>query len=145
MTDNRNIASNILKSADKTVSTQRGTDHGDAENSFTMIADLWRVYLEHTNKQRYQNIVTVNIEPQDVAQMMSLLKKARFVYGKSANPDHFVDDTGYTALAGMMIGADPTPPMPDQSQRAMAGISSQPSKMPVAQNFADQMEKEIKG
>lgn len=100
MSDNRSVAAGILKEARDTIETKRPGIHGSAENSFQMIADLWTVYLLH--KQRATNTSAVRVDTTDVAQMMSLLKKARAIYGDPSNADNFVDDAGYSALAGML-------------------------------------------
>ncbi|QIG66087.1 phosphofructokinase [Ochrobactrum phage vB_OspP_OH] len=99
--DNRAKAGELLATAAKVVTTERGNQHGGAEDSFDMIAALWQVWLQNTNRFRYNNPINIVITRQDVAQMMSLLKKARSVHGNHQD-DHYVDDTGYTALAGMM-------------------------------------------
>jgi hypothetical protein len=109
--DNRPVASHILKTAHQVVTTERGNQHGDAENSFKMIGDLWATYLRNTHGQ------TVIVSAYDVAQMMSLLKIARAVHGDPVNADHYIDAAGYTALAGAIAGvqyaaAAPTPAAP---------------------------------
>jgi len=69
--------------------------HGDTAKSFTMIAELWNIYLKH----RWDNKVWA-IHPHDVAVMMSLLKIARAAHSYSF--DNYVDEAGYTALAAML-------------------------------------------
>lgn len=103
MSDNRNVASALLKEAHETITKKRPGVHGSAEQSFSLIADLWMVYLRHARKIRGND----RIKPEDVAQMMSMLKKARALYGDATNADNFVDDAGYTALAGMLQLPDP--------------------------------------
>jgi len=101
----RQIAGQILETAAKTVMTERGTQHGDAENSFRMIGEMWMAYLRNTWKRRAatgSEIKDLTIEPVDVANMMVQLKQARSVYGDGTNLDHYVDAAGYTALAGML-------------------------------------------
>ena len=93
---NNSIANTLLTKACKAVTTDRGTTHGDTKPSFEMISELWSVYINH----RFPN-GDVKLTPVDVAQMMSLLKKARSVYGSTGIEDHFVDDLGYSSLAGM--------------------------------------------
>jgi hypothetical protein len=89
---------------------QRKDEHGDAENSFSMIGDLWAVYLKHKwARSKIISVSELTISPYDVAQMMSLLKKARAIYGDSTHADHFVDDVGYSALAAMMVNAQANP------------------------------------
>lgn len=98
MSGNREVANNLMVTANHTIMTSRPGIHGSAEQSFQMIADLWTVYLNHVSRVRDDT----RIRPEDVAQMMSMLKKARAVYGDVTNDDNFVDDLGYTALAGML-------------------------------------------
>jgi len=102
MSDDRSIAAGVLETAHRIVTTERGNQHGSAENSFEMIADFWTVYLRHTHKHRHGVLLDLRIAPADVAEMMSLLKKSRGVYGAPGNPDNAVDDTGYTALGEML-------------------------------------------
>lgn len=103
MSDNREVASSLLKEAHDTISKKRPGVHGSAEQSFTMIGELWTLYLRHARRVRGNDI----IQPKDVAQLMSMLKKARAMYGDINNADNFVDDAGYTALAGMLQLPDP--------------------------------------
>lgn len=123
--DHRQTATHILYTANKVVTTERGGQHGGAEDSFQMIADLWMVYLNHTNglqAQRYEEKFGILITPKDVALMMDMLKTARHTYGDPSNEDNFVDKAGYTglaaALAGIKVGPRPTnvrPPVPAPS------------------------------
>jgi hypothetical protein len=67
----------------------------------TAVAQMWQLYLRMSNTRRHggPNIHVV-IDKEDVAQMMSLLKKVRHVYGDPQNEENFIDDLGYTAMAG---------------------------------------------
>lgn len=103
MSDNRKVAAELLSAAGRTVLKERPGVHGSAENSFQMIGDMWTIYLSHVFQIRGK----VQINPVDVAQMMSMLKKARAIYGDVTNMDNFVDDIGYSALAGMLQLPDP--------------------------------------
>ena len=89
------VAKDVLNEAISAVDS-RGSQHGDTENSFTMIAEFWTTYTNHAAVTRGFN----EIYAHDVAQMMSLLKVARSVY-RTGN-DNFVDGAGYTALAAML-------------------------------------------
>ena len=71
-------------------------EHGDTEKSFAMIGELWTTYIAHAMTARGDG----KLRAHDVAEMMSLVKKARKVYGYSR--DNSVDDIGYTSLAGML-------------------------------------------
>lgn len=108
--DHRNVATYILGTANKVVTTERGGQHGGAEDSFQMIADLWSTYLSNTNTMGAMR-GSVLINPKDVAQMMVLLKIARNVHGQLKDDD-FVDQAGYTALAGALAGIQTPPPAP---------------------------------
>jgi hypothetical protein len=88
------IAKHVLEQAINAI--EEGTKkHGDTYPSFTLIAELWGVYLSHIIKG-----LTVKLQPHDVAVMMSLLKIARATYSYSF--DNYVDEAGYTALAAML-------------------------------------------
>lgn len=104
MSDDRSIAKKIIEDAARTILIDRPGVHGSAENSFAMIAELWSLYLRHCRFVRGNDA----IRPEDVAEMMTMLKKARKVYGASSNMDNDVDDVGYTALAGMLRTPDQT-------------------------------------
>ena len=103
MSDNRKVAAQLLTQAGVTVLKERAGVHGSAENSFEMIGDLWTVYLRHARRVRGSDSVTAV----DVAQMMSMMKKSRSLYGNASNADNFVDDIGYSSLAGMLQLPDP--------------------------------------
>jgi len=90
----------MLDEVKRIVTTDRQETHGDTEDSFDMIAQLWTVYLRH----RFDNDECVKLEVHDVAQMMSLLKKARATYSVKYNPDNYLDDIGYTAIASLFKG-----------------------------------------
>jgi hypothetical protein len=70
--------------------------HGDTKASFTMIAELWKTYINHVMAVNG----TLTVEAHDVAQMMVLLKIARATYGHGI--DHYTDAAGYTAIAAMV-------------------------------------------
>jgi len=107
MSDNREVAKDLLVTAGKTILQDRPGVHGSAENSFQMIADLWSVHLKHLILTRGWKPAQIELRPEDVAEFMSYLKKARKVYGDTLNRDNDVDDLGYTALAGMLRLPDP--------------------------------------
>lgn len=116
MSDNRQVASSLLKEAHETITAKRPGVHGSAEQSFTLIAELWMIYLRHLRRIRKSDV----IKPEDVAQMMSMLKKARAAYGDVTNADNFVDDAGYTALAGMLQLPDPEADRPASADAGRA-------------------------
>jgi hypothetical protein len=75
---------------------KRGDQHGDTEASFTMIAELWSVYIKHVAIIRGWT----EVDASDVAQMMVMLKIARSAYG--SGDDNYVDAAGYTSIAAMV-------------------------------------------
>ena len=83
----------ILEKAKKLVSDDREKTHGNKIINHENIARLWSGYLQNKTK------LTINFLPEDVAQMMVLLKIARTQLGDQ-NPDDFIDACGYSAIAG---------------------------------------------
>ena len=83
----------ILKKAEKLVSTDRAKAYGDKIVNHENIARLWSAYLQNKTKL---NIV---LTPEDVAQLMTLLKIAR-TQGGEFKEDNFIDAVGYQAIAG---------------------------------------------
>lgn len=82
----------VLEAAIECVTKTRQDQHGNPENTFAMIADLWEMYLTH----RYD--IDLSIEPPDVCVMMTLFKVARFGVGQHSD-DNAIDGAGYFALA----------------------------------------------
>ena len=83
----------ILTKAEKLVSDDRAKTHGDKIVNHENIARLFSAYL--TNK--FQAVININAE--DVAQLMTLLKIARSQAGQH-NIDDYVDGAAYMAIAG---------------------------------------------
>lgn len=124
--DHRKVADHILKTAHKVVTTERGNQHGGAEDSFAMIGALWQTYLNNTRHNTGIADVGVMVTAYDVAQMMTLLKIARAVHGDPRNEDHYVDAAGYTGLAAAIAGVKlPVTPVLDKppSQEAVERAS----------------------
>ncbi len=88
------VAADILHEAAKIVEGDRNATHGDKERSFEMIADFWGTYLRDSN-----GVLRVALTGRDVAQMMVLMKVARANCGTPVR-DHFVDQAGYSGIAG---------------------------------------------
>ena len=85
----------VLSEAEKCVCGHREQDYGTPEDSFQKIGTFWTAYLNYA----------VNIDAEDVAAMMALLKIARI----SENPQHmdsWVDGCGYFACGGEIAGKD---------------------------------------
>ena len=83
----------ILEQTKKLVSTDREDKHGDKVQNHENIARLWSGYLQNKTK------LNILIMPEDVANLMALLKIARTQAGKH-NIDDYVDACGYSAIAG---------------------------------------------
>lgn len=98
MKDQRDVAIKLMGEAADLIGKHRGQQHGPVAGSFTMIGELWTVYLRHVRTVRQHD----TIMPEDVLQMMTMVKKARNVYGDRSNRENFVDDIGYVSLAGML-------------------------------------------
>ena len=79
----------ILAEAERCVCTDREQQYGAPESNFSLIARLWREYLDTDNP----------ITAHDVAMMMALLKIARIATGKPKT-DNYIDLAGYAACAG---------------------------------------------
>ena len=83
----------ILEKTKKLVSKDRADKHGDKIENHENIARLWTGYLQNKFKL---NLVML---PEDVANLMSLLKIARTQAG-NFNLDDYVDACGYLAISG---------------------------------------------
>lgn len=107
MPTEREIAIGLMTDAAKAVGKTRGPQHGDVAPSFQMIADFWSTWINNAHARRTGIPLTmpIHLEPGDVLQMMSLLKKARALHGDATLADHYADDIGYTGLAGGLAGA----------------------------------------
>lgn len=80
-----------LHDAEELICRQRQSVHGDAENSFALVASYWNSFLTQKHGR--------SLSPADVAVMMTLFKLARW----QMNPNHqdnVLDGIGYLALAG---------------------------------------------
>ena len=75
------------------VSSDRAKQNGVMVENHVNISRLWTGYLQNKTK------LNINILPEDVANLMVLLKIARS-QGGAFNIDDFVDMTGYSAIAG---------------------------------------------
>lgn len=85
----------ILDTAREYVTKDRAATHGDAEDNFRRIAELWSAYLEPE----------ATISATDVAAMMALLKIAR-ISSNDSNPDNWIDIAGYAACGGEIATGD---------------------------------------
>ena len=83
----------ILQKTEKLVNGDRAKTHGNKIINHENIARLWSAYLQNKTK------LNIILSPEDVAQLMSLLKIARTQAGEH-NIDDYVDAVGYQAIAG---------------------------------------------
>jgi hypothetical protein len=83
----------ILDASRDCITRDRAATHGDAEDNFAQIAAVWTWWLNER--------LSAPVTAYDVAQMMSLFKKARAKANRH-HADNFVDDVGYSAIAGEM-------------------------------------------
>lgn len=92
----------ILKEAISIVN-DRGPTHGDVNKQLEMTAVFWSAYINNTKKK---DGGLVDLKPNDIAQLMVLLKITRALFGDVTKTDHYVDQAGYSALAGMLAGVN---------------------------------------
>ena len=85
----RTTRGDVLDTAKSYVTKDRAADHGDMEDNFQRISDLWTAYLG------FDLIIT----SKDVAVMMTLLKIAR-IKSNATHPDNWIDACGYMACGG---------------------------------------------
>ena len=76
----------ILKNAAKLVSGDRAKAYGDKKTLHDKIAKMWSAYID------------CNINAEQVAMMMAILKIARTTTGSSS--DSYIDGAAYIAIAG---------------------------------------------
>lgn len=78
----------VALEAHEIVNCQRRIEYGPCEESFERVADMWSAYLG------------VDLDPQDVAMCMALLKICRYREGRTW--DSLVDLAGYADCAGQI-------------------------------------------
>ena len=88
----------ILKKTEKLVSNDREDKHGNKVINHENISRLWSAYFQNKFKL---NLVLL---PEDVANLMTLLKIARTQAGNH-NLDDYIDACGYSAIAGEIAEA----------------------------------------
>ena len=84
----------ILEDAIYCVCTDRKQQYGKPENSFSVIADFWSMYIRH----KYD--IDIELTAADAAMMLALFKVARGVTALKQKLDTYVDICGYAACAG---------------------------------------------
>lgn len=78
---------NIIEKVAKAILSDRQDTYGSPEDSFQLIAMYWGLYLN------------ISIRPDQVADMMELLKIARR-QNQPFHLDNYIDSAGYAILAG---------------------------------------------
>ena len=89
----KKIRQQVLETAIHMVCGDRESDYGSPEDSFSVIAGFWEVYI---NAKCTPKDTKVTILPEDVAAMMALFKLARIASGRF-KMDSWVDCAGYCA------------------------------------------------
>ena len=90
---------NCLKEAGKIINGERQDSYGAPEDSFTIIAGYWNVFLAAKLKALGVDVKDL-LSPLDTTNMMVLFKQARKL-GQKPSRDNYVDSCGYES-----IGAD---------------------------------------
>ena len=84
----------FLETVRNFVCKDRNVTHGDAEDNFRIIAQLWETYLQGTTPQ--------SLNSTDVAIMMCLFKVARLM-ANPKNMENWHDLAGYAACGGGIV------------------------------------------
>ena len=79
-----------LDEAKRVITGERQDQYGSPEDSFSVIAGYWDVYLQNCNTRALSAL--------DVAHMMALFKIARCT-GQAPKRDNYIDGQGYLAIA----------------------------------------------
>ena len=88
----------VLDKAKSLLSESREETHGNKIENHENIARLWSSYFQNKYK------ISILVLPEDVANLMNLLKIARTQAGKH-NLDDYIDACGYSAIAGEIAEA----------------------------------------
>lgn len=92
----------ILDSVKKTITQDRNNRHGEPENSFPRIAQVWTDYIDRLHPSQPGSIA---LKPSDVAEMLAMFKTVRFET-QPDNPDNEHDRIGYYAIAAELRAAE---------------------------------------
>lgn len=95
---NAYLRAQFLDEVEKLVCKDRNVTHGDAEDNFRVIADLWNVYLR--NSKGVDN--TDDLNNKDIAIMMCLFKVSRLM-SNIDNLENWLDLAGYAACGGGIV------------------------------------------
>ncbi len=100
-TQRREAVCDLIKA---TVCSDRNVTHGDAEDNFATIAEMWQSYLSARGFEQRQGKGA--LKSTDVAAMMAIFKAAR-IATNPAHIDSWIDMAGYAACgAGVVKGQD---------------------------------------
>ena len=91
-------STDVLDKAKNLLSEDREKTHGNKIENHENIARLWSSYFQNKYK------IAILVLPEDVANLMTLLKIARTQAG-NFNLDDYVDACGYAAIAGEIAQA----------------------------------------
>jgi hypothetical protein len=98
LSTNAQLRAQFLDEVKRLVCADRNVTHGDAEDNFRVIADLWNVYLR--NSKGADN--TGDLSNKDVAIMMGLFKISRLMSNVN-NMENWLDLAGYAACGGGIV------------------------------------------
>lgn len=87
----------VLADAAACVCQDRNNEYGEPEDNFEVIGKLWGAFL---TARCAPPGVTVEVGPEEVAEMMALFKIGRLSTAYRPGWDSFVDCAGYIACAG---------------------------------------------
>lgn len=90
----------VLQEAERIINGQRRKDYGGPLESFTRIAELWSAYLNNCPNLNTES-ATVELDHDDVAMLMILLKVARYSAG-GKDRDSLVDIAGYAGCMDLI-------------------------------------------
>jgi len=91
---NAYLRAQFLDEVEKLVCKDRNVTHGDAEDNFRVIAQLWNVYIHNSKGEDLNN--------KDVAIMMCLFKISRLM-SNIDNLENWLDLAGYAACGGGIV------------------------------------------
>lgn len=100
MNENISKRESILREAINIVCSDRNLQYGEPEDNFSIIGELWSVYL---NAKRVAPTDRIELTAKDASDMLILFKVARSVTATTPKRDTYVDIAGYAACAGAFI------------------------------------------
>lgn len=94
---NAYLRAQFLDEVEKLVCKDRNVTHGDAEDNFRVIAQLWNVYIKNSPGDNCHDL-----NNKDVAIMMCLFKISRLMTNVN-NLENWLDLAGYAACGGGIV------------------------------------------